>query len=35
MMNLWPGTGVDSWLGQFRYSGQRTATYDWVKYTRY
>nr|WP_275407249.1 family 16 glycosylhydrolase [Cellulomonas chitinilytica] len=35
MMNLWPGTGVDGWLGPFTYSGQRTATYDWVKYTRY
>ena len=35
MMNLWPGTGVDSWLGKFTYSGQRTATYDWVKYTKY
>lgn len=35
MVNLWPGTGVDSWLGRFNYSGQRTATYDWVKYTRY
>ncbi|QHT57556.1 family 16 glycosylhydrolase [Cellulomonas sp. H30R-01] len=35
MMNLWPGTGVDSWLGPFSYNGQRQATYDWVKYTRY
>ena len=35
MMNLWPGIGVDSWLGPFSYSGQRTATYDWVKYTKY
>lgn len=35
MMNLWPGTGVDGWLGPFNYSGQRTATYDWVKYTKY
>ncbi|MEN0128794.1 MAG: glycoside hydrolase family 16 protein [Brevundimonas sp.] len=35
MMNLWPGTGVDGWLGPFVYSGQRTATYDWVRYTQY
>jgi endo-1,3-1,4-beta-glycanase ExoK len=35
MMNLWPGIGVDGWLGPFNYSGQRTATYDWVKYTQY
>lgn len=35
MMNLWPGTGVDDWLGPFRYSGQKTATYDWARYTRY
>ncbi|MFD7311003.1 glycoside hydrolase family 16 protein [Promicromonospora sp. NPDC059942] len=35
MMNLWPGTGVDGWLGPFNYTGQRTATYEWVKYTQY
>ncbi|MDC7122624.1 glycoside hydrolase family 16 protein [Cellulomonas fimi] len=35
MMNFWPGVGVDDWLGPFRYEGQRTATYDWVRYTRY
>ena len=35
MMNLWPGTGVDGWLGQFKYAGQRTANYDWVKYTKF
>ncbi|MFC8801397.1 glycoside hydrolase family 16 protein [Promicromonospora sp. NPDC057138] len=35
MMNLWPGIGVDDWLGPFNYTGQRTATYDWVKYTQY
>jgi beta-glucanase (GH16 family) len=33
MMNLWPGTGVDDWLGPFNYTGSLTATYDWVKYT--
>ena len=21
MVNLWPGTGVDSWLGRFYYNG--------------
>ncbi|MEU4384233.1 glycoside hydrolase family 16 protein [Promicromonospora sp. NPDC023805] len=35
MMNLWPGTGVDGWLGPFNYTGQKTATYDWVRYTQY
>ena len=35
MLNLWPGTGVDSWLGPFNYSGQLTATYDWARYTKY
>lgn len=35
MMNLWPGTGVDSWLGPFSYSGQLTARYDSVSYTKY
>ena len=33
MMNLWPGTGVDSWLGRFTYSGPLKASYDYVKYT--
>lgn len=33
--NFWPGTGVDSWLGPFQHSGQRTATYDRVQYTKY
>ncbi|WP_239118629.1 beta-glucanase [Paractinoplanes ferrugineus] len=36
MMNLWPGIGVDSWLQPFTYPGRRlTASYDWVKYTKY
>jgi beta-glucanase (GH16 family) len=36
MMNLWPGIGVDSWLGPFSYPGAPlTAYYDWVKYTKY
>jgi beta-glucanase (GH16 family) len=33
MVNLWPGTGVDSWLGSFSYSGPLYAYYDYVKYT--
>lgn len=36
MMNLWPGIGVDGWLRPFTYPGRTlTATYDWVRYTRY
>jgi len=31
-MNLWPGTGVDSWLGAFSYSGPLYAYYDYVNY---
>lgn len=33
MVNLWPGTGVDSWLGPFTYGGPLVAQYDWIKYT--
>lgn len=33
MVNLWPGTGVDSWLGAFRYSSPLYAYYDYVKFT--
>lgn len=33
MMNFWPGTGVDSWLGSFTYTTPLTASYDIVKYT--
>lgn len=33
MMNLWPGTGVDSWLGRFSYGGPLYAQYDYVKFT--
>jgi len=33
MMNLWPGIGVDGWLGPFSYSGPLYATYDYVLYT--
>jgi endo-1,3-1,4-beta-glycanase ExoK len=32
MMNLWPGTGVDSWLGPFTYTSPITAQYDSVQY---
>ncbi len=35
MLNLWPGIGVDGWLGPFNYSGRLTATYDWARYTKY
>jgi beta-glucanase (GH16 family) len=33
MMNLWPGIGVDSWLGPFTYTGPLSAQYDLLKYT--
>jgi beta-glucanase (GH16 family) len=33
MMNLWAGTGVDSWLGPFSYTGPLTQQFDWLKYT--
>ena len=33
MMNLWPGTGVDSWLGHFYYGSPLYAQYDYVKFT--
>ncbi|NQT30170.1 MAG: family 16 glycosylhydrolase [Candidatus Saganbacteria bacterium] len=34
MLNLWPGRGVDGWLGQFEYPGQPiTAQYDWIRYS--
>jgi endo-1,3-1,4-beta-glycanase ExoK len=33
MMNLWAGTGVDSWLGTFSYPGALHQQFDWVKYT--
>jgi beta-glucanase (GH16 family) len=33
MVNLWPGTGVDSWLGRFSYPGPLYAYYDYVKFT--
>lgn len=33
MMNLWPGIGVDSWLGPFTYTGPLHQQVDWLKYT--
>lgn len=32
MMNIWPGTGVDSWLGRFNGKTPLYAQYDWVAY---
>lgn len=31
MMNLWPGTGVDSWLNSFDGEVPKSAEYDYVK----
>jgi len=33
MMNIWPGIGVDSWLGPFTYTGPLSQQVDWVRYT--
>jgi len=33
MMNHWPGTGVDQWLGPFNGQVPKSAQYDWVRYT--
>jgi beta-glucanase (GH16 family) len=33
MMNLWPGIGVDDWLGPFTYTGPLADQVDWVRYT--
>lgn len=33
MMNIWNGTGVDSWLGSYNGANPLYAEYDWVKYT--
>lgn len=35
MMNLWPGSGVDGWLGAYDHTRPLTAQYDWVKFTQY
>lgn len=32
MVNLWPGIGVDSWLGPFSYTGPKTAEFRWIQY---
>jgi endo-1,3-1,4-beta-glycanase ExoK len=32
MVNLWPGTGIDSWTGPFTYSGPLHADYAWIQY---
>lgn len=32
MVNLWPGTGADAWLGTFGYSTPLTASYDYIKF---
>lgn len=33
MINLWPGTGVDHWLGKYDGKTPISATYDWIQYT--
>lgn len=33
MMNIWNGTGVDSWLGSYNGANPLYAYYDWVKFT--
>ncbi len=33
MVNMWPGIGVDGWLGPFTYSGPLSYQVDWLKYT--
>ncbi len=33
MVNLWPGIGVDAWLGQYDGQTPLNAYYDWIKYT--
>ena len=32
MMNLWPGTGVDGWLGAYNGATPINAYYDWIAY---
>ena len=32
MVNFWPGTGVDDWLGHFTYSAPLYAEYDYIKF---
>jgi len=33
MTNLWPGIGIDDWLGPFTYTGPLYTQVDWLKYT--
>lgn len=33
MMNVWPGTGVDSWLDSYDGTTPLKAEYDWFRYT--
>ena len=35
MMNVWPGTGVNSWLKAFDGNVPLTAEYDWIRVTQY
>lgn len=32
MVNFWPGTGVDDWLGEFHYTAPLYAEYDYIKF---
>lgn len=32
MVNFWPGTGVDDWLGPFNYTAPLYAEYDYIKF---
>lgn len=34
MMNIWNGTGVDSWLNRYNGVAPLTAQYDWISYTK-
>lgn len=33
MVNIWPGIGVDEWLGPFAYTAPLSASYDWISFT--
>jgi endo-1,3-1,4-beta-glycanase ExoK len=33
MMNMWPGIGVDGWLGSFNYTGPLQFQVDWIRFT--
>ena len=34
MMNVWPGTGVDGWLGRYDGTTPLTAEYQWLTYNK-